>query len=296
MTSAAASEPTSKFSSAPTIADYGRHKGWMDEVKGQLKEQGKDALAQQLPDPSQVPVQLQTFSNRYSLKPTVEESELQQKVQGMPRAMMAGGLDEANFLCMLLEMMKAQVVVEVGVFRGVTTLALAQCLQKINNTSNARTPTVIGLDVSADFAQIGQEYWKKAGVDDLIDLRIGDAKESLSTLLTEQGEAFVDMCFVDADKESYDDYYEKCVQLTKPGGLIVVDNTLWGGRVVLPADIVDTLAAHTKEDTSDAAMLARKMHDTKCIQQLAHKIHNDSRIDRVSFLTIADGVTICRKK
>lgn len=92
------------------------------------------------------------------------------------------------------------------------------------------------MDVSDEVAQVGRRYWEKAGVSHLIDFRVGDAKESLATMLHEEGlgENSVDLCLIDADKESYDDYYEKCLRLTKPGGVIVVDNTIWSGRVLLP--------------------------------------------------------------
>lgn len=280
----------SKFTSPPTIADYARHQAFLQKVS--------DSKAKELLDleASAVPLQLQAFTNIYSLKPTAEEKNLQDAVQSLPRAGMVGAPDEANFLCMLLEMMKAKTVVEIGVFRGVTTLALAQCLQKMNPQDSK----VYGLDVSSEYAEIGQKHWKLAGVQDRIDLRIGDAKESLSELLTELGENSVDMCFIDADKSSYGDYYEKSVRLCKSGGLIVVDNTLWGGMVALPDEILASLtenaSQYSSDDTSEAAMLARRALDTIAIKELAARIHADERIERVSFLTIADGVTICRKK
>jgi predicted O-methyltransferase YrrM len=181
---------------------------------------------------------------------------------------------------------------------------MAKCLKKMNDkdASNRQTRKVIGLDVSSDYAEIGKKYWKMAGVDDLIDFRIGDAKHSLSELLKDEryGENSADLCFIDADKTSYDDYYEKCLRLTKSGGLIVVDNTLWGGSVAVPDPILDVLIERanriSEDDDSDQAKVARRARDTKAIKQLTEKIYNDERIERVSFLTIADGVTICRKR
>jgi len=108
----------------------------------------------------------------------------------------------ANLLCLLLEIMDAKKVVEVGVFRGTTTLAFAICLDGLNKKRPGQIRTVICLDVSSEYAETGQSYWKESGVDHLIDLRIGDAKLSLTTLLEEQdyGEESVDLCFIDADK------------------------------------------------------------------------------------------------
>lgn len=278
----------SKFSSPPTIGDIKKHEQW---IKVLYEVDPKANI-----DASTIPNQLRTFAEQYSLRPTKEETELQKEVQCLPRAMMAGAADEANFLCMLLEMMNAKVVVEIGVFRGVTTLAFAQCLKKLNPNDSK----VYGLDVSSEYAEIGQKYWKLAGVDDRIDLRIGDARDSMSTLIAELGENSVDMCFIDADKSSYDDYYEKSLKLIKKGGLIVVDNTLWAGLVAVPDEVLTPLAEKAKtyssDDKSKEAELSRKALDTMAIKSLAVKIHQDDRIDRVSFLTIADGVTICRKK
>jgi predicted O-methyltransferase YrrM len=278
----------SKFSSPPTIGNYAKHESWI-----KLLEQ-IDPKANL--DPSTIPNQLRVFAEKHSLRPTKEEEELQRAAEALPRAGMVGAPDEANLLCMLLEMMNAKRVVEVGVFRGVTTLAFAQCLKKMN----AKDSKVYGLDISSEFAEIGKKYWKLAVVDDLIDLRIGDAKDSMSELIKELGENSVDMCFIDADKTGYDDYYEKSVQLTKSGGLIVVDNTLWSGYVSVPDEILIPLAEKAKdysmEDKTDEAELARRAVETLAIKKLASKIFQDDRIERVSFLTIADGVTICRKK
>jgi len=99
---------------------------------------------------------------------------------------------------------------------------------------------------------------------------------------------------------NYDDYYEKCLRLTKSGGLIVVDNTIWGGFVTVPDEFLSILESaasnYETNDTSIAATLTRRAKDTIAIESLTKKKFQDDRVERVSFLTIADGVTICRKK
>ena len=226
-TSNTGSGSTSKSLSAPTIANRASHERILDRFEG-LGLGDRMKLTK-----DEMPRALQQYAADHSLRPTKEESHLLKEVEGMPRAMMAGAPDEANFLCLLLELLDAETVVEVGVFRGLTTLSLALCLRGLEersdgSSSNKEGRKVIGLDVSEEYAAVGREYWRKAGVEDRIDFRIGDAKDSLTKLLEERGENSADLCFIDADKASYDDYYEKCLALTRPGGLIVVDNTLWG--------------------------------------------------------------------
>ena len=148
--------------------------------------------------------------------------------------------------------------------------------------------------MSQEFAQVGQAAWKDAGVEDLIDFRIGDAKQSMDTLLTELGPNSVDLVFIDADKSAYDAYYEKSLQLVRPGGLIVVDNTLWAGSVAIPDNVLE--AALTKAGDNNQPDLVERVQDIMAIKAINAKISQDDRVSRVSFLTIADGVTICRKK
>ena len=296
--------PTSKFSSPPSIAHVQRHKQWVEQLVNLDRDKDGASWKEHTVDLDHtgIPLKIQTYANQHSLKPTAQEVALQTSIQSLPGAGMAGAPDEANLLCLLLEMMDAKTVVEVGVFRGTTTLAFASCLQRLDQKRPGATRRVIGLDVSSDYAEIGQTYWKKAGVDHLVDLRIGNAKTSLSSLLEEDGygENSVDLCFIDADKGSYDIYYEKCLRLTKSGGLIVVDNTIWGGFVTLSDELLNDLGKaapdYESTDASVAATLARRAKDTIAIKALSKKIFDDDRIERVSFLTIADGVTICRKK
>jgi len=294
-----------KAAQLPSFTNSEKHRKWTsdflrDTLPGlddnQLKEEAEKALK-----PSEkLPLKLTNYAHRYSLKRTEEELELQKEIESLPGAAMAGAPDEANLMCLMLELMDAKKVVEVGVFRGITTLAFALCLKRLDERNPKIGRKVIGLDVSDEYAAIGKSYWKKAGVGEYIDFRVGDAKESLDVLIEdmtgkEDLDGGVDLCFIDADKQSYDDYYEKCLKLTKKGGLICVDNTIWGGRVLIPDLVLDAIVEKNNggaawKDKADSA------RGTRAIKELTKKIFNDERIERVSFLTMADGVIICRKK
>jgi len=251
-----------------------------------------------------LPLKLEQYAKQYSLRMTKEEIELQGEIEKLPRAAMAGAPDEANLLCLMMELMNAKKIIEVGVFRGITTLAFALCLKRLHEKDpQGGVRKVIGLDVSDEYAAVGKKYWREAGVEKYIDLRIDDANRSLDALIhemeeekgTESGGGNYDLCFIDADKQSYDDYYEKCLKLTKTGGLICIDNTIWGGQVLTPNSVLDAIVSKGGKEAvwEDAAQMAL---GTRIIKKLTEKIGNDERIERVSFLTMADGVTICRKK
>lgn len=318
---------SAKSLAPPSIANYEQHRSIvrrLDELQsseGSLlpsdlsRAPDESATDEIIPAADDVLRALQRYALSRSLRPSPEESDLQSEAEALPRAIMLGSPDEANLLCLLLELMDARTVVEVGVFRGTTTLALARCLRGLDERERSREGgtmkgpgiarrrrRVIGLDVSEEYASVGQRYWKMAGVESYIDFRVGDAKDILSELLKDgdMGDSSVDLCFIDADKESYDEYYEMCLRLTRPGGLIVVDNTIWGGRVIIPDGVLDALAQGTPSnqgvvggDLGDDVRMARS---TKAIKALSKKISTDQRVERVCFLTIADGVVICRKR
>ncbi len=175
--------------------------------------------------------------------------------------------EETQFLAMLATITNSSKLIEVGVFTGYTTLALALAVQ---HKSNAK---IIALDVSEEYTKEGQQFWKKAQVDHLIDLKIQPAKDSLEQLLQSEGPNSFDMCYIDADKENYDVYYELCLQLMKPGGLICIDNVLWSGKV------------YQQEHQDENTVIIRKLNE---------KLKKDSRVE-ISLLTIADGLTLARK-
>jgi predicted O-methyltransferase YrrM len=163
-------------------------------------------------------------------------------------------------------MLDARRVVEVGTFTGYSALAMAMALPPGGR--------IVCCDISEEYTAVARRYWKEAGVADRIDLRLGPAKETLAKLLATDGPASHDLAFIDADKTGYDAYYEACLQLLRPGGIIAIDNVLWSGRVADPA-------------VTDA--------DTAALRALNAKIRDDRRVDAV-VLTVGDGLTLARRK
>ena len=195
-----------------------------------------------------------------------DRAELRKEVELSTWAVAAGAPDQASFLAWLIQLMGAKRVIEVGVFRGSTTLAIAEALPE-----NGR---VIGLDISDEFCTTAKTAWKRAGVDHKIDLRMGDAKDTMKLMASTSGQrGSFDLVFIDADKVGYDCYYEAALVLVRKGGVIAVDNVLWGGKVLNPA----------KDDA-----------DTNAIVALNEKIKGDSRVS-ATMLPIADGCYLCRK-
>lgn len=197
------------------------------------------------------------------------QSQLRDKVARLDRSIMMGAPDESQFLAWLVRTMNLNNILEVGVFRGTTSLSLALALK-----DNGGKGRLVGLDICSEFAEVGQEAWKQAGVDHLIDFRVGPAVESLDKLLAEGNAGKFDLAFIDADKVNYPIYYEKCLQLIRRGGIIAVDNVLWGGSVIAPAD---------KHDA-----------DTKAIVGLTKHIREDKRVN-ATMVPMADGVYLCTK-
>ena len=194
------------------------------------------------------------------------QERLRRETRALPNAGMQIGPDQGLFLGLLVRMLGARRVVEVGTFTGYSALAMAMALPPGGR--------LICCDVSEEYTSVARRYWKEAGVEDRIDLRLAPARDTLAALLKDEGPGSQDLAFIDADKTGYDAYYEACLQLLRPGGLIAIDNVLWSGRVADPA-------------VSDA--------DTAALRALNVKIRDDRRVDSV-VLSIGDGVTLARKK
>lgn len=182
-----------------------------------------------------------------------------------PAAQMQIGEDQGAFMGLLAKLIGATRYIEVGVFTGYSTLAMALALP-----DNGR---IVALDISKTFTDTARGYWDAAGVSRKIDLRLGAALESLNSMIA-KGEGPFDMVFIDADKTNYDGYYERALKLLRSGGLIALDNMLWGGKVA------------TAEDQSP---------DTVALRALNAKIHEDDRVD-IALVTVADGIMLARKK
>ncbi|WP_303674552.1 class I SAM-dependent methyltransferase [Vampirovibrio chlorellavorus] len=173
--------------------------------------------------------------------------------------------EQGQFMALLVQLTGASRLLEVGTFTGYSTLACALALPEQGE--------IVACDLSAEWTQLGQRYWQQAGVQNKIQLKLGPAAETLKTLLAEGEANRFDMMFIDADKGGYDTYYELGLQLVRPGGLILIDNVLWGG------DVVD---AHSPDK------------DTQAIRRLNAKLAHDPRIT-ISLLPIGDGLTLARR-
>ncbi|MGH0122427.1 UNVERIFIED_CONTAM: hypothetical protein FKN15_004194, partial [Acipenser sinensis] len=163
--------------------------------------------------------------------------------------------EQAQLMANLAKLIKAKKAIEVGVFTGYNALNLALALPADGK--------VVACDVSEEFTSVGKPFWKEAGVEHKIDLRIQPALQTLDELVAAGEAETFDFAFIDADKANYDQYYEKCLLLIRKGGIIAIDNVLWGGKVLNPE----------KGDK-----------DTQCIHKLNEKIHRDSRVN-ISMIT-----------
>jgi len=209
--------------------------------------------------------ELYTYIIQHSLRERDEQKALREKTLTLPNFMMQGAPDEAQLFQFLLKLTGAKKAVEVGVFTGYTTLALALALPEDGK--------VVACDITDEYLKIGKPFWAQAGVAHKIDVRIGPATDTLEKLLNEGQENSFDFAFIDADKTNYPAYYEKCLKLIRRGGIIAIDNVLFHGSVVDPTN--------TDENTV-------------AIRQLNDCVFKDERVD-ISMLGIADGVTLCRK-
>jgi O-methyltransferase len=173
---------------------------------------------------------------------------------------------QGRFLTLLVQLIGAATVLEIGTYTGYSALCMARALP-----AGGR---LITCDVSRKWTDIAVGFWRRAGVADRIDLRLGDARATLEQLRTAAGPGSVDLVFVDADKTGYEAYYELSVDLLRPGGLIVIDNTLFFGRVIDP----------TADDP-----------DTVAIRAVNERVLADDRVDSC-VLPLADGLTLARKR
>ncbi|HMW50094.1 MAG TPA: class I SAM-dependent methyltransferase [Cellvibrionaceae bacterium] len=201
-----------------------------------------------------------------SLREHPELATLRAATSSWPRANMQISPEQGQFMALLTQLSAAKRAIEIGVFTGYSALAVALALPADGY--------LLACDISAEDTDLGIPHWQAAGVAHKIDFVVAPAVATL-TQRVEQGEAnSYDFAFIDADKTAYDSYYELCLQLLKPGGLIAIDNVLWSGQVAL-------------EQIMDA--------DTEALKALNRKIHQDARVDMV-LLPISDGLTLVRKR
>ncbi|MDQ2853465.1 MAG: class I SAM-dependent methyltransferase [Chloroflexota bacterium] len=189
---------------------------------------------------------------------------LREETAVMPQAQMQIAVEEGAFLSLLVKLLGARRILEVGTFTGYSSTAMALAMP-----ADGR---MVCCDVSREYTDVARRTWSAAGVADRIELHLRPALETLDALLADGAAGTFDLAFIDADKGNYAGYYERALRLVRAGGLIAIDNVLWSGRVIDPAD----------DD-----------EDTLAIRALNEAIADDERVD-VAMVPIADGVTVAR--
>lgn len=192
--------------------------------------------------------------------------QLREETARLPQAMMQITPEQGSFMALLANLIQARHVLEIGVFTGYSSLAVLLAMPE--------TGRLTACDISDEWTAIAQRYWHKAGMDGKAELRLGPALATLDILLEEDRADTFDMAFIDADKENYVEYYERSLHLVRPGGLILIDNLLWGGKVADPS-VQDK--------------------DTCSIRELNQLLRTDERI-LFSLLPIADGLGIAVRR
>jgi predicted O-methyltransferase YrrM len=191
--------------------------------------------------------------------------ELRQATSQLPMANMQIAPEQGQFMALLVQLTGARKILEIGVFTGYSSLAMALALPPQGR--------ILGCEISAEYAAIARQFWQKAGVSEKIDVLLGPAVTSLEQLLANGEQESFDLAFIDANKSDYDQYYELSLQLVRPGGLILIDNVLWYGKV----------ADETVQDKA-----------TQSIRHLNAKLHQDPRIS-LCLVPIGDGLTLALK-
>lgn len=192
--------------------------------------------------------------------------ELREETARRSDAQMQIAPEQGQFMALLLRLIGARRTIEVGVYTGYSALAAALALPDDGY--------ILACDIDPDVTETARRYWNRAGVADRIDLHVGPALRTLDEEVRAGNLGRYDFAFIDADKGGYIDYYERCLALLRQGGLIAVDNTLWGGRVA-DADVDD--------------------EDTRAIRAFNEHVGGDDRVD-LSLVPIADGLTLARKR
>ena len=210
--------------------------------------------------------QLYEYLLSVSLREAEVLTKLRQETAQHPMARMQISPEQGQFMAILVSLMGAKKTLEIGVFTGYSATAVALVLPEEGK--------LVACDTSEEYTSIARKYWQQANIAHKIELHIAPAIETLDRLIDNgEGETF-DFAFIDADKSNYDSYYEKSLQLVRKGGLIAIDNVLWGGKV---------------------ADLTRQDHRTNSIRALNQKIYQDSRVN-LSLIPIGDGLTLALKK
>jgi predicted O-methyltransferase YrrM len=207
---------------------------------------------------------------RYLLDHSLRETDLLRKLREVTSqeelSRMQIAPEQGQFMALLVELLGAERIIEIGTFTGYSALCMAQALPQNGE--------LICCDTSIEWTDIAQSFWREAGVDERIHLHLAPALDTLDRLLEQGAAGSFDMAFIDADKPNYLNYYERCLRLLRTGGLLLFDNTLWGGAVADPQD---------------------RDPDTLAIRELNDALHHDERVG-ISLVPIGDGLTLARKR
>jgi predicted O-methyltransferase YrrM len=219
---------------------------------------------------SSTPTVLTEDLHDYLLDVSLREVEILRRLRAdtarMKESEMQIAPEQGQFMALLARAIEARRVLEIGVFTGYSSLVVAMALPGDGN--------IVACDVSEEYTSVARKYWREAGVEEKIDLRLGPALDTLEALARENMPSF-DMAFIDADKENIAAYYEHCLALVRQGGLILIDNALRGGKVL-------------KEEADQDG-------GTRAVAALNERLRHDDRVD-ISLLSIADGLFIARKR
>jgi caffeoyl-CoA O-methyltransferase len=207
---------------------------------------------------------------RYLVEVTVQERpllrRLREETARLPNAGMQISPEQGRFMAFLVELVGVRRYLEVGVFTGYSSLSVALALP-----ADGR---IVACDVSDEWTRIARRYWEEAGVADKLELRLGNAIETLDSLIAGGAAGSFDLAFFDADKESSVEYYERGLTLVRPGGLVAFDNALWGGKVADPAE------------REPSTVAVRAVNQRAC---------SDPRVS-ASLVPIGDGLLLARKR
>lgn len=210
--------------------------------------------------------ELYAYLQQVSLRENDVLRKLREQTHKMSMSQMQVSPEQGQLMRFLVELMGAKRIIELGVFTGYSTLSMAMGLPEEGY--------IIACDINVEWTKIAKKYWDMAGVASKIDLRLAPALCTLQALLDQGMGATFDLIFIDADKANYIEYYEKSLQLLRSGGLMLIDNVLWSGKVA-DLSVIDA--------------------NTKIIRQLNEKIHQDQRVS-MTLLPIGDGLTLARKR
>ena len=192
-------------------------------------------------------------------------ARLREETAANPQSGMQVSPEQGQYLALMARLIGARRTLEVGTFTGYSALVVAMALPEDGQ--------IIACDINKEWTDIARRYWDEAGVAHKINLRLGPAVETLQALLAGGGKGTFDFAFIDADKSNYQSYFDSAVELIRPGGLIAVDNVLWHGRVIDPAE---------------------QDRDTLAVREFNRKLHTDARVE-ISLVPMGDGLTLARK-